>query len=1490
MSVLVFGLTRYYSTLHSDNNHTVHIDSTSKSHQNFYHSVSYKKANRTSLTVAFVTIFALLIIVSSFSNKQDFHVFTNWKDISVLDLIQLGAAVALCFFIPGFAIVLVITKKYNFNPLLSVLLGYLFSMLITGVTAYISTLIFDIATSDSKGLFISVYVGIIAFFLIFYPERSIKQFSVLRTRNYFDYRFIVIGIIKFCQHLKTRANEYIVFGSLISLIIILTYYLYGGVTIGDQWYHQGRTLLFMSGAFREASMTGADEFYPPFQSALLAALTVLSGIPLVNSYASIAIVNIVPVFAYLYFFSMWVPTTMRKAGLLACSLLTIGAGFGWIYLLTSTSSHIFSVQSSLETLRNIGHLDIISATNFVMATAPDFSTGLIYIALPAGFVLLGIIREYFQRTSLWIAVIAAISVLGLMSHYEFYIFIIIASILPLIFKIRGGNYIYLSFCLAFFIVYLIDVTSPGSYLSSLKINGIPLLLLAILFVAISWTIYLGYSRLHRALESISSLFLKIKFQHRVLRLNFHAGILIISLVVYFYLFSFIVLSQLPLDTIIDHTLNNSVPWYLYPMKMGTAGLFGLAFILSYIFKRFEKQVFVFGALMLVSFIAGPYYNEERFAKYFMTGMIGFASLMIYDLLMHKFTNKNAIRTVLVSAIIITSGLSVLAFIGYSSLILQAEDYTDTLPRRHFPSDSDLRLFEMLHNKFDVNSRYNVITFLNEYNRAEDGLISKIASFAGLPYSKLHQSPLTLNASTLEALYHHLQYSNSRYLLLPNDFINRSKMLTEPTRFVTEHFTPIYQDDNYIVLQVPSLEPPSSSSKSKVALVNDQGNNLTEGRLFDAVLLPYNSKTFDFKSNNMTNIQKHNQTEHLNLSGSRLDRGVSVWTKNITPAKGANYIETGFQITSENENKSNDVRVEWQEAGMWDYYVKLSNDGLELYKKLDTNKKILLKNTELDKVKWKWYALKIESLPDSINIYMDNVLKIQAPKNTGNNSAGISKIGLTTFYNDVKFTPVKLATVSQPSHTYEVVSDYDHNYPISLLALSRLSYDTFNSNDLSMFDNDAIFVPDSVLSDNVTINRYLNYVSGGGALIIINSHGNFSSIAGKVFSLKSNESNQEAFTHISGNTNQNVSINVPGRVNRTNAVTLPDVQVIASYRNYKNESIAPFILEKTFPTGGKILLLNSEGYFNTLSNFPRQYFSGLSNISSLLPIDLAKPAAFQNTALPTQGFVGKMKISGMVTLNSSSLLLNSFPINTSRIIIFNNNSNLPELYNNASVKDLKLIGDYQLNINFTGQSELPDASSYLDYIGIKIPNEFNMSVNLGPKSSGYIETVDKGGAVTEFVKLNNNSKIGFYKTKVGNPLNSVSVLVKKPEIKVNGHVYINNAYLNGYLTGRGKLDVGTPLDIDGQLVAKFAFVDNFNQPYLNATKTQYITYLQSLAMDGRLNQDKEKLPLPGDIYFKANEKLPLRKIFISPINIIVLAGLIIAVILASKFLRKKNLQV
>jgi len=1502
VSILIFGLTKYYSTSDLNANQTRKDVTSIDNEQNDILTTERKRENTDLTSVTFVTIFSILIFILSSSNQEDFHIFINWGDIQGNDIIHLGSAIMLCFFIPGLGIVLIIFKNYRIDPILSVLLAYLFSILITGLTAYVSALSFDSVISESKNLFILVYVLILVGFLICYPTYKIRFPVKMNIVYYFYYHFISKITTKLCKFLKTKVSELLIFGGLFMLLIVYTYYLYGGITIGDQWYHQGRALVFLSGSFREAALSQAEAIYPPFQSALLATLTALSGVPLVNSYASIAFLNMMPIFAFYYFFSRWVPTNMRRAAPLACSLFTISSGFGWIYLLsTVTTNPIISSQASLETLRNLGRLDFVTPSNFIIPTGPDFSTGLIYIVLPAGFVLLAILRTNINTKFANILVVTALSVLGIITQPEFYIFILIASVSLLIFKMKARNYAFLGFLFSFCIVYLLDITAPGNYFTSIKILGFPLLFLSVLFVVISWTIYLTGGYVRKVLEP-RLIFLKmlLKLRYHDSRFKVRTAVIIISVVAYLYLLSFIVLSQFSIETIQPPAFINTIPWYLYPMRMGLAGLLGLAFILSYLFKKFEKHVFVFGIITVVSFVTGPYYDEYRFTKYMMVGLIGFASLMIYNILNQRFKNKPLGNTVLLSIIIMFSGISSFIFIGYNSLILQTEDYTNTMSRRHFPSMSELQLYETLLDKIDVPStKYNVISFPNEYIRVEDGIMWKIQAFSGLPYDKLRQSPLTLNTSTLDALYYHLAYSDAKYILIPKDSIEAGRQIAEPTRFLLDHFKRIYDDNKYIIIEVPLLVPPSTYSKTEVGLMYNQTDHFASPKVSE-LLLQYDNKTFDFKGKNekSVTVQKGNQSKGLNLLGSKMDKGFTIWSKTIVPEKRLNHIEVTFRIASENENKSNDVRLNWLESNK-QYYAQFSKNGLELYQKSLNNqdKKLLVKSTGIEKKEMIWYTLKIESLDDSINIYINNVLKIQATRDMDNSNEGISKVGLTSFYNDVEFTPIKLGVIGgNPQKMYDNTKYYDYYYPLSLLALSKARYDVFTNDDFSIFSKDVVVTSDTLKFDNVSFNRYLDYAHAGGTWIVMNSHNNFSEISGQLFSLKSNESQTEAFTNIAGNKNQPFLINVPGLVKRVDMVPDPDIHVIASYRDNNNETIAPFILERIFPSGGKILLISSSGYFNTISNSPTQYFSTLSNISNLLPIDLGKGTISQNTSLPLKGFIGMMNISGEITLKSSSLSLpneGSYPylLNTSRITIFNNTDDPPIPLDNVSIKSLKIIGDYEVTINLKGDLQLPGMLSHHDYINMRLPDDSNITVFLSPKRHSYMEIVTQNHSVTKSIKVNNGSKIELDKIRGEPPLKSVPVILKSPEMEVYGHLYNNGANLYGNIASNGKLIKANAVDLEGKLEANFDFVDSYNEPYLNGSRTHYITYLQSLTLDGTLHEDKEHLKLPGDMHYKAKEAgqvIPLETVLSSSSNILVLITLSIIAIIAIWLINKLHL--
>ena len=357
-----------------------------------------------------------------------------------------------------------------------------------------------------------------------------------------SHRFVPYLDTKLWASVKSKNSELLIFGSLLMILIVSTYYLFGGITIGDQWFHQGRTLLFLSGSIREVALSLGEISYPPFQSAILATLTTLSGVPLVNTYASIAFLNIIYIFGFYFFFSAWMPANMQRAKILACTLLAISSGFGWIYLLglTVTTNPVVSEKSVLDTIVSTEPFDIFQPTNFSLSAHPEFSTGLIYIALPAGFVLLGVLRGYLTNKFTFTIMVTVISVLGILSHDEFYLFIIIAAVIPLVFRIRQGNYMYLGFLLAIFIVYLIDITSPEKYYTSNEIfSGFSLLKLSLLFVGLLWIFYLIRQKLygipHTVLNFLGQLRLGLtKRNSRYTRFHFLTRVILVSVVCYIY--------------------------------------------------------------------------------------------------------------------------------------------------------------------------------------------------------------------------------------------------------------------------------------------------------------------------------------------------------------------------------------------------------------------------------------------------------------------------------------------------------------------------------------------------------------------------------------------------------------------------------------------------------------------------------------------------------------------------------------------------------------------------------------------------------------------------------------------------------------------------------------------------------------------------------------------------------------------------------------------
>jgi hypothetical protein len=835
---LVFGLTSYYvrtTTMPSQNTRIGRGEEVKRKAHQYNDGVSI-------WNIIFIGIYisTLLIVASLPRSNQD--LFIPWVQLTPINITNLVAAIALSFFLPGYTLISALDRKRELEP-------YILSMFVTGFIGYITASL-GFAVSDMNIPIIIVHVLILFSFVIHQTRRMILSRGHHYVRRYYGLSFssfLSDSRNKFWTLLRDNGSEVVVFSSLFTFVVLSTYYLYSGTIIGDQWFHHGRALMFMSGTYKDIAVSGMDGTYPPFLSALLSSFFTISGSPSVNAYASINFLNIVPVFAFYFFFTRWVPTSMRGAGLLAATLFMLSSGFGWVYVLNmAITHHITSQLSALDTLFHgtTKTFDIVYANTFINVGDPSITTGLIIIALPAGFVLLGLVKEktLSSKSKNNFIIVAAISALGILSHDEFYLFIIAGSIIVLIFRLTDRNYFFAGVLAAILIAISVEVIFPGNYYIARKIFGVPLIVLCLFFVGLMWGLYVSRTLYNdwilRIINRFRTLHLETKIRNYHIRLAL--SIVLLSVIGYLYIYSFVVWGGLSeKDVYVNVNFGQTVPWYFYPMKFGVTGLFGLAFIFYYLFnkRRIEKEVFIFGIIAIIAFLAGPYYNEHRLGKYIMVGMAGFASLLIYKIIVFLMQQHPDVKPFvsggLIGIVITSSSLSIFMYVGYFAMVLENPLYRNQVEvRRDFPSLSEIRLLDFLRNATIDSRAYNVALPSNQYN-LNNGFIAKLEGFSGLPRAKLLQSPRTLNASTLEGLYDLLDYSDSRYILLPKSDIDRAGGgmrsesmkgggLSEALQFALEHFKRPYEDNNYTVLAVPNLSPPSS--KGDVALVYEKNTS------------------------------------------------------------------------------------------------------------------------------------------------------------------------------------------------------------------------------------------------------------------------------------------------------------------------------------------------------------------------------------------------------------------------------------------------------------------------------------------------------------------------------------------------------------------------------------------------------------------------------------------------------------------------------------------
>jgi hypothetical protein len=654
-------------------------------------------------------------------------------------------------------------------------------------------------------------------------------------------------------------------------------------------------------------------------------------------------------------------------------------------------------------------------------------------------------------------------------------------------------------------------------------------------------------------------------------------------------------------------------------------------------------------------------------------------------------------------------------------------------------------------------------------------------------------------------------------------------------------------------------------------------------------------TFNLERNDMKFIRINNDKQsendnNITFYGYKKNGGKTIWSKEFGN-NGINYLEFKFRINGENKTGKDLAGIRWVE-GNKTYFLALMDKGLELRQQVlkDGDYILLSQNSEIKKNDWIWYSIKIESLENSVKVYVDNLLKMNIPKDTSVNPS-ISKLGIFSENNAIQIEPIITGHTDTSREYYDRGITYAKYYPVSSLALSNSSFSTFIEDDLSALSKKIVILPfDPEYLSDTKFRAYMDYVTSGGTLIVINSDNSTGKFA-KFLSINNTANDNEKFTALVKGKHHNAFLNISGLVKGITVNASSDLNVVASYFDEETKHSSPFVVERNLTNNGHILYVNAKGYFDAIYDNPTRYFSSLSNFSELLvPSDDQSVRPVPRTSEPVKRFIGDVEMSGKISINGSSFSLSNASItphrlNVERISISDRHGNVNTYSLNQDITKLEISGQYKVIINSTGSMILPQTLSNNDYLQIALPSKFDMTIKAPDKGNKYNQAkiLISNDLSNNTIVIDTESTILFNRVTVKSPLTSIPVIVKNPVIILQGDLKFEKTNFYGELNY-------PPLEISGNATARFDFIDDFNEPYRKGTRTQHISYLESIESTGERKQTKQEIKIPGDISSDVRKRgldVPIQSIIFSSSNIVLIVTTIIGIAFTTWLIRKTH---
>jgi hypothetical protein len=770
--------------------------------------------------IILVAYYFFSIIVVLFTSSIQGLYLDNWSLITPLNWLRIVSAFSLVAFLPGFAVSKIVDYKREINGTPLTVLSHLVSYFLATFVSFILVVLGIFSTYGTAALLLfNLAVAVIYSWSFIYRMRnsSITKSKPLETSspnflaNVHDKLPLLFLII------------------LYSVMLFSVFFTYNSTLKGDMWRNMYGGIVFLKGDFLER--WGAT-YYPWWFSLFLAALSMLSGSPPVNTYLLAVFLNIFTIIAFYAMVSSFFRDGKSKVPLLSTVLWTLFSGFGWIYALYDKSyTQPTAVSSWLGVLLDAGNKTM---NNTIYATS--FTHG--YFTATVGFACLFtlIYLTHSEGSKVWrISLLALVSALAYLVHVAELVFFI-AAVLPCflliyskhddIAKLRRSM---LSVLAGLSIAIAIDLSSSFQYYTTST-------LLYIYLAALIFLTGLTY--------------LKEKLSFRVFSLahlrNFLNGakvqkclkFFVIPFIWYIYFLSFIIwLKVYP-----DFNLNASswlsnvglVPWYFYPLLFGVSAFLTLSLISYSVYARKDVlKGFVFFLLLIpFTLIIGRFityanmylfatdYYERRIASLGLGIALPVLGASAMALIFSKL-NSRRVRHIhfrdLYRPAVASCILIVIIIGGSLSTFLTVDFWTSGGWEVYRISDGETAALNYL--KSHAPAASLVITATDESN-------TKLG-LAGV--TTLIKRWAFFEAKDPETAFSTLAYTS--YIYLHNRdvaYLNSQSQMRDGyfMQHLISHLTIAFNNSESVIYSVPSFAPPTNSSFGLVSSSTNLNDRLT----------------------------------------------------------------------------------------------------------------------------------------------------------------------------------------------------------------------------------------------------------------------------------------------------------------------------------------------------------------------------------------------------------------------------------------------------------------------------------------------------------------------------------------------------------------------------------------------------------------------------------------------------------------------------------------